>query len=405
MSDQNVQELLEKLLKGDITSAEQEALAAWINTPENTDRAEPLLEAAWQQFEPSGKMDETKSEAILSGILNIPGREATVIKRSFLRKYWWAAAAAVVIAGSTWLMLQRPEENTPVVTVPETVQPGRNGAVLTLADGRNVVLDSLHNGHIAEQNGTAVSLTDGQLTYAQGKTDEETVSYNTMSTPRGRQFQLVLPDGTHVWLNAASSIRYPTAFRGNERTVEITGEAYFQVASQSDPAANSQPGKGKKPFYVISRNQQIEVTGTQFNVNAYEDEAVVATTLFEGKVMVTPAYNKNDKNFTPVALVPGEQLRVSNHFDYDKFKLGTAELSQASAWINGFFNFENTSLDAVLRQLSRWYDIDVVYEGTLPKREFGGEMERALSFQQILNILKAIGVNFKLEGNKKLIIL
>jgi ferric-dicitrate binding protein FerR (iron transport regulator) len=267
-----------------------------------------------------------------------------------------------------------------------------------------VVLDSLTNGKIADQNGAVVNLNNGQLTYDAGGTAVEAVSYNTMSTPRGRQFQLVLPDGTHVWLNAASSIRYPTAFSGHERSVEVTGEAFFEVASQTDPASGSQPGKGKKPFYVISRNQRIEVTGTQFNVNAYHDEAIVTTTLFDGKVLVTPSFNENSTS-SSVALIPGEQLQVRNDLTHEKFKLDAAQLSQASAWKNGLFNFENTNLDAVLRQLSRWYDVEVSYEGKVPERQFGGEVERSLSFKQILNILEAIGVKYRLEENKKLIIL
>jgi transmembrane sensor len=268
--------------------------------------------------------------------------------------------------------------------------------VLTLADGSRMVLDSLGNGVVANEQGVKAILKDGQLVYESNGAIPENIAYNTMSTPRGRQFHVQLPDGTHAWLNAASSITFPTAFTGKERKVQITGEVYFEV----DPLSSV----GGIPFIVdiLSPNKgaaggRIEVLGTHFNINAYKDEPEIKVTLLKGKVRVST----NDDLETAV-LQPGEQLSLSQ----------TSHLSQpipvqtdeVIAWKNGIFYFNNANVPEVMRQLARWYDIDVVYAQGIPDVRFSGKMLRNLNLSQVTGILNKMQVQCRLEAGNKLVI-
>ena len=201
----------------------------------------------------------------------------------------------------------------------------------------------------------------------------ETISYNKMSTPRGGQYQLTLPDGSVIWLNAESSITYPTVFSGNERKVSITGEVYFEVVKDKS-----------KPFKVIAGDQQIEVLGTHFNINAYKDEDHVKTSLLEGSVKVNQQILK-----------PGEAFQNG--------KVNATNVAQDIAWKNGIFNFNNQSLAQVMRQLARWYNLEVVYPEGVPRKEYGGEMGRNLTLSQVLKGLENSGIYFELEGRKLLV--
>lgn len=239
---------------------------------------------------------------------------------------------------------------------------------------------------VTTQNGVKVMLQNGQLSYREGgdKANLDVV-YNIMSTPRGRSFQLKLPDGTEVWLNALSSIRYPTAFSGKERKVEITGEVYFEIA----PDAAS-------PFYVnINNKATLQVLGTHFNVNAYENEKTMNTTLLEGAVRI------QRNNGDAVQLKPGQQAQLS-----DKIKVVPVEdTDKIMAWKNGLFNFEGAHLDQVMRQLERWYDIQVVYEKSVPDIQFFGEISRNLKLSEVIDALKMSDVHFRIEKDRKLIVL
>jgi ferric-dicitrate binding protein FerR (iron transport regulator) len=205
-----------------------------------------------------------------------------------------------------------------------------------------------------------------------------------MSTPRGGQYALKLPDGTQVWLNSASSITYPTAFTGNERTVSITGEAYFEVMNDKS-----------KPFHVMVNDMDVLVLGTHFNINSYQEERAVRTTLLEGSVKISQGAS------TGVILTPGQQAKV----EQQQIKvINGADLEQVMAWKNGLFNFNKLSLEEIIRQLSRWYDVDVVYQGTIAPKKFGGEIERDLNLLEVLDVLKEAGVHFSIEG-KRLIVM
>jgi ferric-dicitrate binding protein FerR (iron transport regulator) len=259
------------------------------------------------------------------------------------------------------------------------IAPGGNKAMLTLADGSRIVLDEARNDTLGQQGNTSIIKTqNGQVQYhAAGNT--ATVTYNTLSTPRGGQYQLTLPDGTRVWLNAASSLHFPTAFTGNHRTVELTGEGYFEVAAL--------PGK---PFLVKANGADITVLGTHFNIMAYANEQAMAVTLLEGAVNV-------GRNGTVKKLLPGQQARITGN---NSIMVSGTDVQEAVAWKNGYFIFDRADITTVMRQLERWYDIEVVYEGAPPEMRFGGGMQRSLPLSGILRLLEKNGVLFKIEGRK-----
>jgi ferric-dicitrate binding protein FerR (iron transport regulator) len=317
-----------------------------------------------------------------------------------LRRWSWAAAVVLVFFTGIflWWQQRRPAGTTPGVLARTDIAPGKNGAILTLADGRQVMLDSLGTaGVIASQNGTQVVLENGQLAYQPTGSASTEMLFNTMSTPRGRQFRLMLPDGTRVWLNSASSLRYPTVFAGKERQVEVTGEAYFEVAENA-----------QMPFRVkVAGRAAIEVLGTQFNVNAYGNIQTLRTTLLEGSVRVQDTFEEAGKG---VVLKPGQQAVISaanaantsgrqnmtviDHVDTDK----------VLAWKKGLFNFDGVSLQEAMQQLERWYDIEVVYENGIPEIPFGGEISRNVSLEGLLKMLAGADLSFRIEKDRKLII-
>jgi transmembrane sensor len=260
------------------------------------------------------------------------------------------------------------------------IAPGGNKAILTLQDGSTIILNDAENGTLATQGNTrVVKLANGQIAYDEASGPADKVLYNTMTTPRGGQYKLTLPDGTNVWLNSASSINYPTAFVGKERKVSITGEAYFEVAKNKN-----------KPFYVVAGNQSIEVLGTHFNVMAYSDEENIKTTLLEGSVKISEHNNMS-------ILKPGDQAVVANK---GGITVKPADIDEAMAWKNGYFKFSRVDIKHIMRQISRWYDVEVAYEGDIPDDEFVGKIGRSENISQILHLLELEHVHFKIEGKK-----
>lgn len=327
--------------------------------------------------------DAAKGQAILEKILQHPAKRATI-------RPWraWAAAAAVILmlgAGFFWRQARNTPDNPGLVKEISDIGPGGNGAVLTLANGSTLVLDSLGNGPVATQQGSQAVLQNGQLVYEPSGEETAGLSYNTMRTPNGRQFRLQLPDGTLVWLNAASSIRYPVAFSRKERRVEVSGEAYFEVKENA-----------AMPFVVEAGGRaEIMVLGTHFNVNAYDDEPTLSATLLQGRVRVTAGGEL-------VELKPGQQAQVRQG---QRMKMvNDANLDKAVAWKNGTFNFEGSDLREIMRQLERWYDIKVVYEKDIPHTEYFGEISKRNNLQGVLKILEKSEVRFRLENNNTLVV-
>ena len=340
--------------------------------------------------------EEEVSQRMLHGLLTKIG-SATVIKvskpYSSQWKRWTIAASVLLLAGSAVYFYVDRQPKSIVSRLPANSQhsgkdalPGSDGAILTTAAGNQIKLDSTVDGIVSKEGNTAVIKKDNQLMYNETPAAlAEKEAFNTLSTQKGRKFQLVLADGTKVWLDAASSLTYPIAFTGNQRIVKATGQLYFEVAK--DPA---------KPFIVDAGGTKVQVLGTHFNVNAYEDESAMKTTLLEGMIRIT-TYNNSS------LLTPGQQAVIDNS-EYGSIKINDAvDVDAVMAWKNGLFQFNNANLTTVLRQLSRWYDMDIVYEGKMPEREFEGKIGRDLNLSQVLKILEKVQVKFRIEGNKLIV--
>ncbi|QEC42321.1 FecR family protein [Pseudobacter ginsenosidimutans] len=324
--------------------------------------------------------------------------EAAPAKLYRLRNWKWAAAAVVIIAAVVWLRLMSGADHNSQMAKNETaaaIEPIQQSVVLTLSDGRTIQLDSAANGKLADEGATQVMKTaNGELSYQ--VTDNKLAAaqetlFNSMSTPPGTQYHFTLPDGTRVWMNAASSISFPTAFTGKQRLVKIKGEVYFEAYQNKE-----------QPFLVnVNDRGLVEVLGTSFNINAYNNEQAIKTTLLEGSLLVGN-WLESDRAKDQVKLKPGEQaLQKENNVpvvlkDVDKEKV--------MAWKTGIFNFNNASLQEVMRELARWYDIEVVYEKGVPELEFVGKISRKLTLQQVLNGLQGTGFKFRIEAGRKLVI-
>lgn len=315
---------------------------------------------------------------------------AVPVKRLFpFRKMVAAAVILALLGGGGYWMLRRkaaPEERI-ALQPQKDVLPGGNKAILTLSNGSSIILDSAANGLLSQQGQSKVlKLTNGQLAYRPAEEKTAALLYNTVRTPRGGTYQVTLSDGTKVWLNAASSLRFPTAFPGKERRVEVSGEAYFDVAKN--------PGQ---PFRVTILSEpsgenrgEIEVLGTSFNINAYSDEKTLATTLLSGAV-------KYDANGQEELLRPGQQAVFDN--SARTLSLRQADTVSVVAWKNGRFEFENMELPEILRQISRWYDVDIRYNGHIGNAQFGGGLSRQLSLEKVLHYLESTGMHFTLDRN------
>ncbi|WP_439559540.1 FecR family protein, partial [Dyadobacter sp.] len=264
------------------------------------------------------------------------------------------------------------------------VKPGGNKALLTLSDGSAIALDQVESGFVARQGNAEIRKAQEGILVYNAKADERTgtISMNTLSTPKGGQYQVRLPDGSKVWLNASSSIRFPSAFAASERKVEITGEAYFEVAKDK-----------RKPFRVKFNQSEVLVLGTSFNIMAYPEEGASRTTLVEGSVDI--------KNVGQNArLKPGQQAAI---LATGQIKTKYTPVEEAVAWKNGEFYFQDASVEEVMRQLSRWYDVRINYNGKIPLKQFTGRVSRQVSLSEIVGMLRYAGVNCKLD-NKQIII-
>jgi ferric-dicitrate binding protein FerR (iron transport regulator) len=318
----------------------------------------------------------------------------------------WAAAASVLIlisAATYFILIPNSSKKEIVKATPANshitsdVAPGSNKAVLTLADGSTIILDNAANGTLTQQGSTKVLKHDnGQLTYNTLNEKPAGVFYNTIATPRGGQYQLVLSDGSKVWLNSASSLRFPASFVGIERKVELTGEGYFEVAALSHK-------RGQKiPFIVdVAGKGEVEVLGTQFNINSYADEATINTTLIEGKVKVSSRQLASAEQNQYIILNPGQQTQLYGNGALTEAK--NVNTDEIIAWKEGMFHFERADLRTILRQFARWYDVEVIYDGPVKNRKFFGIVNRNSTLKTVLEMLQDNEIDFHIEG-KKLIV-
>ena len=376
--------LISKQINHGLTPDEQLELDAWIDAdPSNQMVYDGLREGDAQQsaidFMNSLSVDAAWNKVSATSEIS---PSATVVKASssFRKRFAWAAAAAAVAVLVASFFIWRTNMDQPVQSsaAPVEILPGGTKATLTLADGKIISLDAVPNGDIAAEGNVQVTKMDGTLQY-NGDNENAEITYNTIQTPRGGKYQLVLSDGTVVWLNAASSLRFPVVFKGKERQVELMGEAYFEVK------------KGEKPFKVSLQNgSRIEVKGTAFNVNAYQDEDLLRTTLLEGKI-----------NFMMMgktqALLPGQQIRVA--YEQPEMQvIDDVDVEQEIAWKNDLFIFKGMDVKSIMREISRWYDIDVVYRAKLNPETFSGIVSQKSNLSQVLKIMEEGGVRFAIEG-------
>ncbi|WP_363433850.1 FecR family protein [Chitinophaga ginsengisegetis] len=341
--------------------------------------------------------DETHSDEILKekiyNRLSASIAQEENVKRMFPWKAVAAAVAVLLVAASGFLyfnghLSQRNKplavavEKTPVLK--QDIPPGTNKAVLILADGSEVELNKATEGQIAAQGNTTVNKSgNGQLIYQLADKPQTTslAVFNTLAVPRGGQYNLTLPDGSKIWLNAASKIRFPIQFTDKERMVELEGEAYFEVAHNP-----------QQPFIVKVKGMQVEVLGTHFNVMAYTDEATINTTLLEGKVRL-----RNDRA-AEVILNPGQEGVFTGN---KGFKVNKADIEQVMSWKNGYFIFNDEDLTSIMRKISRWYNVDIEYSGGTKKLSFAGSISRFKNVTEVLNMLALTGtVQFKIEAGK-----
>lgn len=377
----DVNDLFRKYLNGTITEPEGEELFAWLkeHAPEEQDGLEAILKNSYDSsFTERWQISDDASERIRAKLMHsLDATEQVPVVP--MRRRWmrYAAAAAVLLvlaAGGWWLVNRDQQVEQPVAKT--EVKKEKKEVLLTLANGEQVSLDH-KQGSVMKKNDFNVINDSGSLAYL-GKT--AIPEYHTLSTPAGKQYQLQLPDGTEVWLNAASSVTFPTAFTGNERKVYITGEAYFIVK-----------GNQQLPFVVdVNKKAMIEVLGTTFNVNAYTNEPEVQATLLSGKIRVR-------KDQQAIVLSPGDQARVGTETLELKKQVNT---DLYVAWKQGVFRFDNANVAVVLRQLARWYDVDVEYEGAVPGVKFSGEINRESSLEVAVDVLNKMGLRTRAAAGK-----
>lgn len=358
-----------------------------------------------------GTVDESKLRSLILEELQLaelplPTSKAEGERLTFLRQqikaeirrrrirtlvYKLSAAAAILIAITSGILLLRQPEKSPVsqnkpAALPVT--PGQFQATLTLANGKKVILNRSMTATLGILGQTVVNVSPTNGVSYSGPANDQAASnvLNTLATGRGEQspYPLILSDGSKVWLNAASSISFPTQFTGNERVVTTQGEVYFEVAHNKT-----------KPFKVISGRQEVTVLGTHFNVKAYDDEFTINTTLLQGSVKV-----RNLSSTASSLLIPGQQSTLNRHDG--KVAVAAASIEEVIAWKNGFFMFNDQQITSIMKSISRWYDMDVEYQNFSSNTErFGGTFSRSSNLADILNSLQSLGhIHFKIDKRK-----
>jgi ferric-dicitrate binding protein FerR (iron transport regulator) len=384
---------------------EYESYKQLVTNYQNNKATDKELEVFFHLLE-EGKLDSIINEAVSEDF-----EKASTIRRVIpLVKLRWfkvaiAAAAVILLFVSISIVLFRNNkpvnEINQVVEIPEAIllqkplykndiKPGGNKAILTLADGSKIVLDDASEGALSRQgNTTVIKLDKGKLAYNTQTVSQipvKTTLYNTLTTPRGGQYCVILPDGSTVWLNASTSLKYPTAFAGNERKVEIEGEAYFEIAKNE-----------AMPFIVTAGNSEIKVLGTHFNVSAYSDDKVLKTTLLEGSVEFSLAKQAGNSNEgSAIKLQPGQQVQLD---EANTLAVVEVDTEEAIAWKNGLFIFNNEDLGSIMQKITRWYDVKVVYDVSDTDKYFNANISRALNVSEVLRALELTeAIHFKIEG-------
>jgi transmembrane sensor len=422
MQSQKIRYLLSQQRAGLLSDEEQQELTNLLQNPEYEQLIQEELVRSLQENESEGlparlpgiqpdRQGHSDWQPVLQRILSVDKTAGTAGERqsqlpgytdrrrgllfSFPILKWSAAAIlALTLAGGGILFLTKkhPRPSLAITDAHPTggnIVPGSNRATLTLANGQQIVLNNAQNGVLSRQgNIQVIKLDSGKLAYETAASSKPQASgeatYNTITTPRGGQYQVTLPDETKVWLNAESSLRFPTSFTDKERSVQLTGEAYFEVAQNKN-----------KPFLVKAGQTETRVLGTHFNIMAYGDENAVRTTLLEGSVQMGQGTQSS-------LLRPGEQ----GEFDTrgGEIRTRTVNTRAAIAWKDGYYYFDRTPVQSVMRQIARWYNVDIIYQGAIPRDEIVGRIPRTAYVSEVLHIMELIGIRFKIE-EKKIIVL
>jgi ferric-dicitrate binding protein FerR (iron transport regulator) len=379
--------LLDKYIAGKASKVEEQRLLNFYGSFKSSNNESELPD-----------MESLKNKIFhnISEKINSEEEREVSFKSNYYRSFSIAATILVALSIGLYFYSNKTfprEEQFVELNVKNDILPGNNKAVLTLADGSMISLDDAANGLLASQGNIAITKTDnGEIVYERNisSKNKEIASHsvtNTIQTPKGGKFQVRLPDGSKVWLNSASKLSYPTAFAGKERKVILSGEAYFEIA----------PNKNV-PFRVVSNEQIVEVLGTHFNINSYDDEDFTKTTLLEGSVRVI-LKSKSDVLGKTKMLKPGEQSLTNSM--YSKIQIENADTEKVLAWKNGYFKFKNTPIQEIMREVERWYDVELVYDGTIPTDEFTGFISNDVNISAVLKILEQSGgVKFTVKGKK-----
>jgi transmembrane sensor len=381
---------------GEATMEQTDELMLMIRAAKHDHQLNSLLEETWKNLNSHGIFfTQEESDKIFDSIVETSPvfeqfQENDMEHQSGFSYLWRLSAAAVLVilgfgAFYTFKSDTNRQKNAVVKAAVKDLPPGGNRALLTLADGSTIILDSAANGLLATQGSTRISKKEnGQLVYNSLKKDnnQSLNQLNILSTPKGGQYQIILPDGSKVWLNSSSSIKYPAAFAENERKVQVTGEVYFEVKKDKS-----------KPFRVTFGDTELEVLGTSFNVMAYKDDSTSKTTLVEGSVSLT-------NNHINKKLKPGQQASVGSS---GKIVTHEADIEEAVAWKKGLFYFRNAGIQQVMKKAARWYDIEIKYEGTIPVRQFTGKVSMDVNISELLQMLNYAGVKCRIQ-DKKIII-
>ncbi len=374
----DILQLMNRIASGKASDEDIIAYNSWCRSFQKKDRPVPYKEEMTAEMLDAikGRIHRTAKIARLKSGLKI------------------AAAACIILALGigAFVLIDSPPAEPSAQNAPlqKEVAPGGNKAMLTLANGQTIMLDSAQIGQLASQGNSRIAKADsGLLTYSSagtGNSAQAGIQYNTLSVPKGGQYRLILPDGSKVWLNAASSIHYPTAFTGKERKIKITGEVYLEVAADA-----------KHPFIVQTRHSDIRVLGTRFNVMAYENEPAVKTTLLEGSVSVSVQGNGK-----AVVIEPGQQATVADAGE--NIQVDEVNATDVAAWTRGLLSLRDCTVQEFMNQLSRWYNVDIVYDGRIPEKKFTGMINRNAKLSDVLAVLEAAGIHTVLE-KKKIVVL
>jgi transmembrane sensor len=410
---EEIARLLFKEMNGELSASERQTLNEWLDKQDPstleffgdvTDRSQLDKDLqAYSAIDVNKALKDVQKRIASSQ----PGAEGEIMDSPPRRRKFALLAMTILgilFASAVMFIYLRTKRKTTIDNVPvaqqlkNDVAPGSDKAVLTLADGSQITLDKAANGQLARQGATQVMKLDaGKLAYNTASSKEQApiqIAYNTISTPRGGQYQVLLPDGSKVWLNAASSLRFPTAFSGKERRVELSGEAYFEISQNPSlpfkvsiaPPSRSDNGGGAGTYTPL----EVEVLGTAFDVEAYAEDGDQRATLVSGAVKVINGAAQS-------VLKPGQQARVKNT-PGAALQVAHVDTDEITAWKDGKFLFQSATIESIMRQLARWYDVDVKYEGEKPVQRLTGNVSRNNNLSDILRVLEISGYHFEIQG-------